>query len=682
MFLETTYLESPSASPILPAEEPLPPVQKEEAIEDRYQDTPVNHLIFVIHGIGQQTEQYGQFYEHMESLRETTRQVLQAKVPDHNVRIELIPIEWHKHLHDHTDPDMNKITLKSIPTIRLIENDYLADVMYYFSKDRGQLITDNVTNLFNTSYRNFMAKNPNFDGKIAIYGYSLGGIITWDILSHQREPANDTERAEYAKLDVIYPKLDFKPDFFFGLGSPVGAILIFRNQSPKHYRPDDSIVFENIFHPFDPLAYRFEPLLLDHYTDEAAVLIERSIPLGPTFSLPALPSFPGASMLSLFSRFTFSYGSSKNAPSSPEGIIEASDEAVGEDDRQLSYWKWMTEYFGSYQGHKKKGTNKNTQHDEEGEGDHDGEMRHHDRNSNMLGLKFNEDHTSFDGFDGPKVIDCTNDDENVFDEEASTKWAGGVLTGTYDFVDRLRPRRLGSRFDKNGILTSGILTSAIAPEKNDYFSIPNDKNSTRHSVDVYNNDGSKLDNSTISKITRNNSSDLLNQLSMDLSSPLSPNAQQEYWSKMPSNSKTSTDQKRSSDSKNSITEESAEESSAMSMKSRNSNNLMDDLNKEIHEPGAKFMQPTQSTESITKDATVPNEGDQENATSNLSEDEQKPQLPARIDYVLQPESFMDMLTNEYIVGFRAHFSYWTNKDLQWHILRHLENLEEPLETSN
>jgi hypothetical protein len=108
----------------------------------------------------------------VESLQETTRQVLQAKVPDHNVRIELIPIEWHRHIHDQVDPILNRITLKSIPTIRLIENDYLADVLFYFSKDRGQSIIDNVTHLFNTSYHNFMEKHPDFDGKIVILGYS------------------------------------------------------------------------------------------------------------------------------------------------------------------------------------------------------------------------------------------------------------------------------------------------------------------------------------------------------------------------------------------------------------------------------------------------------------------------------------------------------------------------------
>ncbi|KAI9323066.1 DDHD domain-containing protein [Dichotomocladium elegans] len=174
---------------------------------------------------------------------------------------------------------MGRITLKSIPTIRMIENDYLADVLYYFSKDRGQSIVDNVTHLFNTS---------------------LGGIITWDILSHQREGLSAEEKAEYLKFDVNFSKLDFKPDFFFGFGSPLAAVLNMRNQSPHLYHPEWDIIFENIFHPFDPLAYRFEPLMDESYTDEAAVLVQRSIPLGPTFSFPSIP-FPSSGILSFFS---------------------------------------------------------------------------------------------------------------------------------------------------------------------------------------------------------------------------------------------------------------------------------------------------------------------------------------------------------------------------------------------
>jgi hypothetical protein len=485
--------------------------------------------------------------------------------------------------------------------------------------------------------------------------HRLGGIITWDILSHQRTPANDKEKEDYAKLDIIYPKLDFKPDYFFALGSPVGAILVFRNQNPLLYRPDDSIIFENIFHPFDPLAYRFEPLLNEKYTDEAAVLIERSIPIGPNFSLPSLPSFPGSAFLSMFSRFSFSSGESADPARSTQQLLEASDEAVTQNHQSSGYWKWFTEYFAGQRSH---GDGKN-QSGASGEG-----ANGEDENTNGSTAHTHDgDLTAFDGTEGPRVIDCTDNDEDVFDEEASTKWAGGVLSGKYDFTGPLKPRRMGSRLNKNGILTSGVVTAAIIPEKNDYFSISKSSKSTQHTVDVLGNDGMRVDNLKRAKAAHKSSQHILNQLSQDFDSPLSPTAQQEFMS----NIKKVPNMRLDNDASSVKSHE-----GARSEISRNSNNIMDDLSKELHEPGAKIMEPRQSSESITKDATIPQEGDQDkNHSNDESED-----LPRRMDFVLQPESFMDMLTNEYIVGFRAHFSYWTNKDLQWHILRRLEILDE------
>lgn len=79
----------------------------------------------------------------------------------------------------------------------------------------------------------------------------LGGIITWDILSNQH---NKKKNKLYSKLDMTFPKLDFKPDYLFTLGSPLSAFLTVRNQDPKLYHPHSSIIFENIFHPFDPLV--------------------------------------------------------------------------------------------------------------------------------------------------------------------------------------------------------------------------------------------------------------------------------------------------------------------------------------------------------------------------------------------------------------------------------------------
>lgn len=499
--------------------------------------------------------------------------------------------------------------------------------------------------------------------------HRLGGIITWDILSHQRAPANDKEEAEYAKLDIKYPKLDFKPDYFFALGSPVGAILVFRNQNPTLYRPDDSIIFENIFHPFDPMAYRFEPLLYEEYTDEAAVLIERSIPFGPTFSLPSLPSFPASSLLALFTRFSFSSSTANEAAEASQQMLEASDEAVTDNRQSSTYWNWLTEYFAS-NNKNSRGDDRKKMRDNE-DGTEVGDESTGQDTDGQLTLKNDNDLTAFDGFEGPRVIDCTNNDEDVFDEEASTKWAGGVLTGKYDFTGRLKPRRLGSRLNKDGILTSGIVSTGIVPEKNDYFSIQSSPNFTQHTVDVVGNDGVRVDNLKRARKAHKSSHDILSQLSQDFDSPLSPNAQQEMRSNMPADTKKTSVQKL--DDKSSIIENTDDYRSEIS---RNSNNIMDDLNKELHEPGAKIMEPRQSSESITKDATVPKDGDHDHKSKDHSDEVPVGDLlPRRMDYVLQPESFMDMLSNEYIVGFRAHFSYWTNKDLQWHILRRLEDLD-------
>jgi hypothetical protein len=67
---------------------------------------------------------------------------------------------------------MDDITLRSIPTMRMVNNDYLADAFFYLSKDRGQSIVTHVTHTFNQAYFQFIKENPGFTGKIAILAYS------------------------------------------------------------------------------------------------------------------------------------------------------------------------------------------------------------------------------------------------------------------------------------------------------------------------------------------------------------------------------------------------------------------------------------------------------------------------------------------------------------------------------
>ncbi|KAL4594274.1 hypothetical protein ACB092_12G009000 [Castanea dentata] len=85
---------------------------------------------------------------------------------------------------------------------------------------------------------------------------------------------------------IKYTKLEFKVDTFFAVGSPLGVFLALRNirigiGKGKEYWEEENISEEmpacrqmfNIFHPFDPVAYRIEPLVCKEYTNKRPVLI-------------------------------------------------------------------------------------------------------------------------------------------------------------------------------------------------------------------------------------------------------------------------------------------------------------------------------------------------------------------------------------------------------------------------
>lgn len=62
---------------------------------------------------------------------------------------------------------------------------------------------------------------------------------------------------------VEYPQLLFQPTSFFAFGSPIGVFLAVRgveNVGEEFHLPTCPRMF-NIFHPFDPVAYRLEPLV-------------------------------------------------------------------------------------------------------------------------------------------------------------------------------------------------------------------------------------------------------------------------------------------------------------------------------------------------------------------------------------------------------------------------------------
>ncbi|KAG8574270.1 hypothetical protein GDO81_009118 [Engystomops pustulosus] len=66
------------------------------------------------------------------------------------------------------------------------------------------------------------------------------------------------------QVRINYPQLSFHPEIFFAWGSPIGMFLTVRGLKridPKYQFPTCKRFF-NIYHPFDPVAYRIEPMVL------------------------------------------------------------------------------------------------------------------------------------------------------------------------------------------------------------------------------------------------------------------------------------------------------------------------------------------------------------------------------------------------------------------------------------
>ncbi|XP_077326072.1 triacylglycerol hydrolase DDHD2 isoform X1 [Lithobates pipiens] len=66
------------------------------------------------------------------------------------------------------------------------------------------------------------------------------------------------------QVKINYPQLSFHPEIFFAWGSPIGMFLTVRGLKridPKYQFPTCKRFF-NIYHPFDPVAYRMEPIVL------------------------------------------------------------------------------------------------------------------------------------------------------------------------------------------------------------------------------------------------------------------------------------------------------------------------------------------------------------------------------------------------------------------------------------
>ncbi|KAK4803702.1 hypothetical protein SAY86_003519 [Trapa natans] len=174
--------------------------QKEEEMDDYCSQVPVRHLVFMVHGIGQRLEN-ANLVDDVGSFRNITTNLAEHHLSPYQrgaQRVLFIPCQWRKGLKLSGEAAVEKITLDGVRGLRNTLSATVHDVLYYMSPIYCQKIIDSVSYQLNRLYLKFLKRNPGYDGKVSLYGHSLGSVLSYDILCHQ-----DTLSTS-SPMDLVY----------------------------------------------------------------------------------------------------------------------------------------------------------------------------------------------------------------------------------------------------------------------------------------------------------------------------------------------------------------------------------------------------------------------------------------------------------------------------------------------
>uniref|UniRef100_A0A183CHZ1 DDHD domain-containing protein n=2 Tax=Globodera pallida TaxID=36090 RepID=A0A183CHZ1_GLOPA len=258
-------------------------------------------LILVVHGIGQKGYQH-LIAKNSAQIREAMLQLMDKNYPNEKRRPAVLPVEWRSAL-ALDDGVTDVATLPKMEFARSTLNSTLMDLMYYQSPLYRTEIVNGVIRCLNSIYTTFKDNNPGFDGPVSIVGHSLGSVIAYDIMTRwspfllydkivssaieenmqnceevgQRKLLEDLHNSRKRILEVQgfmeqilisqEERIKFKVKNLFCLGSPLAIFIIMRGANYKSVipQPDQLERIFNIFHPYDPVAYRLEPVFHENY---------------------------------------------------------------------------------------------------------------------------------------------------------------------------------------------------------------------------------------------------------------------------------------------------------------------------------------------------------------------------------------------------------------------------------
>ncbi|KAF8983881.1 hypothetical protein BGZ46_009338 [Entomortierella lignicola] len=621
-----------------------------------------HHVLFVVHGMGRQLEEHGNYERNVSQLVENTKTVLQSTFHELQTDVHIIPTEWHAKLHSLVDDRMALASLRTVPKD--------------FNNHFGSVIIRMIVEDLNEAYETFMSKHPDFNGKISIFALSLGGVAMFDILTCIDDDAEEDEststnasdnvqvdpiakaeevgedkmpekntstkktkirKQDQPKFRAVIPKLKFRPNHLFTVGSPVGAVMVMRNLDWESFHPPDDIIHHNLFHPFDPLGYRIEPLIDPVFAGVPAVPISSYSNSQSLFSLPALPSLLPESISSFWEN---------KVPALPRPSIPSLS-SLTQMTQSLKAGRWLSSSNGnedtnegkSEEGAEENGVSTSTDANEgEEENNAAGDEAPPSQENSAGGhdLSTTENDTS-------KVQERTEADADA----SATEYMAAFTASTYLDQPGARSSSTSNReVDSSEIDTTTGPTSSnserVTPSRRPSLGPRRVSSRIEEVQDSANMPTSKEPQDGHRQSSNNALGKLENVKEETIGSILSPSPMDmEYFLGMESGP-TAQEKARGLGAKSDVVQESMVRSTSLSE------------GEEIKPQ--KGADEQESTEDSKKNR------------HKIHVEGRPTKVPYRIDYVLQ-ETTVDQYTNEYLLGMRSHFRYWGNRDIAYHILR-------------